>query len=133
MLALKDHIDGIWDLTIQYEPLDPNFQYPENLYGLVDLFGYLKSPKIIKVHIKYWKIQDIPFEDDEPFEFWLRNSFYKKDKLLLDGSVGLKKVKQPVELDLISRRVKCIATISYVFAQLIFCFFLKWIFTFKNT
>lgn len=79
--CIGEHVDGIWDITIGYDDV-PKDEYPENVFGLVSLFGHKHAPSVIHFHLRYFPISHIPFRDPEAFKEWLYKTFTEKEKMM---------------------------------------------------
>jgi hypothetical protein len=122
---LKDQISGFWDLTIQYDNLTSDHRvFPEAIFGLYDLFGLRKAPKLIKVHLNWCPNSSVPL-DEEQFEGWLRDAFYRKDRLIAAGKPNNQFL---VELPLISDYVKLNSLLTFGLSQFIFISLVRWLF-----
>jgi hypothetical protein len=57
-------------------------KFGEELFGLKSTYFEGKPPKSVNFHWRRFKIADIPLDDPEKFNLWLREEWYKKDALM---------------------------------------------------
>ena len=84
--CIGEHLDGIWDLTIGYDGV-PVGEYPENVFGLFNLFGYKDAPAEIHIHLRYYALSHIPYQNPEAFKKWIFKIYSEKDTMLLNFSM----------------------------------------------
>lgn len=87
LLAIKDSIEGVWDLTACYSDIPSHLEtglFPEDLFGLSSLFGDCRAPYDVHFHLRFIPISEItPLLDDETkFAQWLQDLYITKDALL---------------------------------------------------
>ncbi|CAH0038032.1 unnamed protein product [Clonostachys rhizophaga] len=78
---LKGTLDYVYDCTVAYEGI-PRGKFGEELFGLKSTYFEGKPPKSVNFHWRRFKIADIPLDDPEKFNLWLREEWYKKDALM---------------------------------------------------
>lgn len=79
---LGKDIGGIFDFTIGYTGTNPSREAPEDTFGLGSLLVEGRGPPLIHVHVKYYPIEKIPYQDSTAFANWLNERFREKDSLL---------------------------------------------------
>jgi lysocardiolipin and lysophospholipid acyltransferase len=70
----KSHVKHVYDITSGY--LDGRISTSSFLSG-----DDLRNRKML-VNVKRWKIEDIPLDDENEFNDWLMDQFYRKDRLI---------------------------------------------------
>lgn len=58
--------------------------YSEEQYGISSTYFKGQPPKSVNFYWRRFRVDDIPLEDAEEFDLWLRNRWYEKDQLI-DG------------------------------------------------
>lgn len=109
LLAVKDTIEGVWDLTACYSDIPSHLetgQFPEDLFGLTGLFGERRAPSKVNFVLRFIPIREITpvLEDDAKFADWLRNLYFAKDALLQKAYVEGEYPQAAVTLPIIDRR-----------------------------
>ncbi|CAB4255245.1 similar to Saccharomyces cerevisiae YDR018C Probable membrane protein with three predicted transmembrane domains [Maudiozyma barnettii] len=79
--TLKPSLSVIYDTTIGYSGVSSD-KYAESQYGLKSIFLESKYPKLVDIHIRAFKVDDIPIDDEESFDEWLYKVWKEKDDLL---------------------------------------------------
>ena len=122
---LNKSINTLYDITIGYSELKAD-EYGEDIYSLSNLIMKGKVPKLTDIYIRAYKLNDIPFEDEEKFTEWLYNIWTEKDNLLDTyyriGSFGLPSESTHTIIDTIGIRFREYYTT--LFPPLIFGFML---------
>ncbi|KAI4791293.1 acyltransferase-domain-containing protein, partial [Aureobasidium sp. EXF-8846] len=78
---LKDSTNWLYDCTIAYEGV-PEGQFGQDIFTLRSSFFEGRPPKSVNMYWRRFKISDIPIDNDEAFERWLKNRWTEKDYLL---------------------------------------------------
>lgn len=79
--TLRGSLDNLYDVTIAYSGVSAD-SYSANEFSLKKMFLNAKYPKLVDIHIRAFKINDIPMDDEEKFEKWLFKIWEEKDELL---------------------------------------------------
>jgi hypothetical protein len=74
-------VEYIYDFTIGYSGVGAN-DIPENVYTIQSIFFFHHYPKQIHVHVRRFKIDQIPKEDEEEFSQWVHQIWVEKDELM---------------------------------------------------
>ena len=87
LLELMPRAEYLYDLTIGYSDVKGGFAYDK--YSLSSIFFQGKGPRQVHIHVKRYRIQDLPGitldptdQDLELFNQWLRDHYLEKDKLM---------------------------------------------------
>lgn len=56
--------------------------YGEQYFTLSSTYFQGRSPKSVNFYWRRFRVADIPLEDQDKFELWLRERWYEKDELL---------------------------------------------------
>ncbi|KAI5244898.1 acyltransferase-domain-containing protein [Aureobasidium subglaciale] len=78
---LKESTNWLYDCTIAYEGV-PEGQFGQDIFTLKSSFFEGRPPKSVNMYWRRFKISDIPIDNDEAFERWLKNRWTEKDYLL---------------------------------------------------
>ncbi|KAF4121914.1 1-acyl-sn-glycerol-3-phosphate acyltransferase [Geosmithia morbida] len=78
---LKGSVDYVYDCTVAYEGV-PRGKFGEDLYGLITTYFQGRTPKSANMYWRRFRVEDIPLDDQETFDEWLREEWYKKDAFL---------------------------------------------------
>lgn len=78
---LRTSIDSVYDITIGYSGVKQH-EYGELIYTLPNIFLKGQLPKLVDIHIRDFKINEIPIDDEEKFSEWLFKVWREKDELL---------------------------------------------------
>ncbi|KAH0257430.1 acyltransferase-domain-containing protein, partial [Aureobasidium melanogenum] len=78
---LKESTNWLYDCTIAYEGV-PEGQFGQDIFTLRSSFFEGRPPKSVNMYWRRFKISDIPIDNDEAFERWLKNRWTEKDYLL---------------------------------------------------
>lgn len=57
-------------------------KYGEEIFGLASTYFEGRPPKSVNFYWRRFKLSDIPLDDQEKFDLWLREQWYKKDELM---------------------------------------------------
>ncbi|SPN98740.1 related to acetyltransferase [Cephalotrichum gorgonifer] len=77
---LKGSVEYLYDCTVAYEGVP----YSEECYTLSGIYFEGRPPKSVNFYWRRFRIDDIPLDDADEFDEWLRQRWYEKDELL-DG------------------------------------------------
>ena len=133
VLAFKDTIEGIWDLTLCYSDM-PSYtlckKFPEQLYGLASLFGERRAPKNIHFVLKFIPIKDIKslIDDEVKFENWLRKIYADKDLIMRNGYVYQKYPTAAITLPVIHSSDTRNVLVAFSIVIMLFVILLKFIY-----
>ncbi|KAH6603196.1 acyltransferase [Trichoderma cornu-damae] len=78
---LRGTVDYVYDCTVAYEGIDRG-KYGEDIFTLGSTYFQGRSPKSVNFYWRRFKVSDIPLDDADEFDVWLREEWYKKDKLM---------------------------------------------------
>ncbi|KJZ77227.1 hypothetical protein HIM_03548 [Hirsutella minnesotensis 3608] len=78
---LKGTVDYVYDCTVAYEGV-PRGKYGEQLFGLASTYFQGRPPKSVNLYWRRFRVADIPLDDAQEFDAWLREQWYKKDELM---------------------------------------------------
>jgi len=78
---LKGTVDYVYDCTVAYEGV-PRGKYGEDFFGLASTYFEGRPPKSVNFYWRKFRVADIPLDDQEKFNIWLREEWYKKDALM---------------------------------------------------
>ncbi|PHH63186.1 hypothetical protein CDD81_6237 [Ophiocordyceps australis] len=78
---LKGTVDYVYDCTVAYEGI-PRGKYGEHYFGLGSTYLQGRAPKSVNLYWRKFHMDDIPLHDQQKFDVWLRNEWYKKDDLM---------------------------------------------------
>lgn len=79
--VLKPSLNILYDVTIGYSGVNAD-EYAESLFGLKSIFLESIYPKLVDIHVRGFKIDDIPIDNEEEFDQWLHQVWKEKDDLL---------------------------------------------------
>ncbi|BGP38918.1 hypothetical protein JCM10449v2_002856 [Rhodotorula kratochvilovae] len=71
----------LYDLTLGYAGV-PSQGYAQDYYRLQTLFGLRVPPPRVHMHVRRVSVQDVPLEEKDVFERWLRKRWEEKDELM---------------------------------------------------
>lgn len=57
-------------------------KYGEQYFGLVSTYFQGRPPKSVNFYWRRFRVADIPLDDQQKFDAWLRDEWYKKDALM---------------------------------------------------
>ncbi|OJJ48800.1 hypothetical protein ASPZODRAFT_149798 [Penicilliopsis zonata CBS 506.65] len=78
---LKGTVKWVYDCTIAYEG-PPKGSYPDKYFTLRSTYIQGRPPTSVNMHWRRFAIEDIPLDDQEAFDEWLRARWTEKDQLL---------------------------------------------------
>ncbi|KAG0174894.1 hypothetical protein DFQ28_000751 [Apophysomyces sp. BC1034] len=79
-LTLDDSVEWLYDFTIGYPGVRTD-ENPEDVYNISKIFFLGQNPKQIHIHIRRFKVSDIP-KDAEEFSQWVHQRWIEKDLLM---------------------------------------------------
>ncbi|CCE61486.1 hypothetical protein TPHA_0A04110 [Tetrapisispora phaffii CBS 4417] len=79
--TLRESVDVLYDVTIGYSGVKKH-EYGELIYRLPKIFFEGKMPKLVDIHIRAFKIEEIPVDNENKFTDWLLNVWKEKDELM---------------------------------------------------
>jgi len=120
---LKDTVDFVYDCTLAYEGIPYVFfyldfqdladkfrrgEYGQDYYTLRSMYLRGQPPPSVNMHWRKFPVKDIPLDDAEKFDVWLRERWYEKDALMEEFLVNGRFPGTPVdsEEDFIETEVK---------------------------
>ncbi|SCV03402.1 LAMI_0H07866g1_1 [Lachancea mirantina] len=81
LLCLRESCEVVYDATIGYSGVKKD-EYGQDIYRLGNIFLRGQAPKIVDIHLRAFKLSEIPIDDDEMFTEWLFRVWREKDELL---------------------------------------------------
>jgi lysocardiolipin and lysophospholipid acyltransferase len=78
---LNDTVEWMYDCTLAYEGV-PVGQYGQDLFTLRGTYFQGRPPKSVNIHLRRFRIADIPLDDEKEFSDWLLARWREKDDLL---------------------------------------------------
>ncbi|KAL2195122.1 acyltransferase-domain-containing protein [Corynascus similis CBS 632.67] len=78
---LKGTVDYVYDCTVAYEGV-PRGKFGEKIFTLGGTYIKGQTPKSVNFYWRRFRVADIPLENQEEFEVWLRERWYEKDALM---------------------------------------------------
>ncbi|KAI1822747.1 acyltransferase-domain-containing protein [Xylaria intraflava] len=81
LTELKGTVDYVYDCTVAYEGI-PRGKYGEDYFTLSSTYFQGRPPKSINFYWRRFALDDIPLENQEDFDKWLRERWYEKDALM---------------------------------------------------
>ncbi|SSD61059.1 related to Cst26p [Saccharomycodes ludwigii] len=81
LLKLRQSCEYVYDSTIGYSAVKKE-EYGQDVYKLFDIFLKGKAPKIVDIHMRAFKLSDIPIDDEEEFNDWIFNIWREKDAFM---------------------------------------------------
>lgn len=81
LLSLQSSLDVLYDVAIGYSGLKKE-EYGELVYRIKNFFIEGKPPKLVDIHFRAFKINEIPLENQDVFSDWLFKVWYEKDRML---------------------------------------------------
>lgn len=127
--TLKPSIDAVYDVTIGYSGVEHS-SYAASHYSARQIFIEGKYPKLVDIHIRAYKVKEIPLKDEDKFSEWLFNVWAEKDKLLEEyyttGSFDQDQTKTTTVVDKFSIRTSEFLLVALV-PSIVLLFFLKWL------
>ncbi|CAL9731917.1 2-acyl-1-lysophosphatidylinositol acyltransferase [Monosporozyma unispora] len=130
--TLEPSIDVIYDVTIGYSGVGRS-SYAASKYSLKQIFIEGKYPKLVDIHLRAYKVKDIPLKDEEKFSEWLYNVWAEKDDLLEEyyttGSFTEDSTKATTVVDKFNIRT-CEFLLVALVPSITLLFFLRWLYFF---
>ncbi|KAJ9570404.1 Prokaryotic membrane lipoprotein lipid attachment site profile [Nakaseomyces glabratus] len=78
---LRNSVDVVYDTTIGYSGI-LSTEYGQDAYSLKNIFFRGKYPKLVDIHVRSFKLSDIPIDDEIDFIEWLFKVWEEKDKMM---------------------------------------------------
>ncbi|KAK4157540.1 putative acyltransferase CST26 [Chaetomidium leptoderma] len=78
---LKGTVDYVYDCTVAYEGV-PRGKFGETIFTLSGIYIRGQPPKSVNFYWRRFRIADIPLDDPNEFDLWLRERWYEKDALM---------------------------------------------------
>ncbi|KAI1767971.1 acyltransferase-domain-containing protein [Hypoxylon sp. FL1150] len=78
---LKGTVEYVYDCTVAYEGV-PRGGYGEDYFTLSSTYFQGRPPKSVNFYWRRFALADMPLDDQEKFDVWLRERWYEKDALL---------------------------------------------------
>ncbi|PHZ15791.1 uncharacterized protein RHIMIDRAFT_198584 [Rhizopus microsporus ATCC 52813] len=79
--VLEDSIEYVYDFTIGYSGIKPN-EIPENVFTIQSIFFFNQYPKQIHIHIRRYRVDSIPYHNEQEFNQWTFDRWAEKDQLM---------------------------------------------------
>ncbi|RDW84685.1 putative 1-acyl-sn-glycerol-3-phosphate acyltransferase gamma [Coleophoma cylindrospora] len=78
---LKDTVDYVYDCAVAYEGV-PRGEFGQDYFTLTSSYLEGRPPKSVNMYWRRFAVADIPLQDHDAFEIWLRERWYEKDDLM---------------------------------------------------
>ncbi|KAI2778031.1 acyltransferase-domain-containing protein [Daldinia loculata] len=78
---LKGTVDYVYDCTVAYEGV-PRGKYGEDYFTLSSTYFQGRPPKSVNFYWRRFALADMPLDNQDDFDKWLRERWYEKDALL---------------------------------------------------
>lgn len=78
---LKGTVEYVYDCTVAYEGI-PRGKFGEDYFTLSSTYFQGRPPKSVNLYWRRFPVGDIPLQDSNAFELWLRDRWYEKDALM---------------------------------------------------
>jgi len=78
---LKGTVDYVYDCTVAYGGI-PRGEYGQDLFSLRSMYLQGRPPPSVNMFWRRFAIADMPLDDSEKFDLWLRERWQEKDVLL---------------------------------------------------
>ncbi|KAJ5693376.1 hypothetical protein N7462_002799 [Penicillium macrosclerotiorum] len=78
---LRGTVDWVYDSTIAYEG-PPKGSYPDKYFTLRSTYALGRPPTSVNTHWRRFAVADIPLDDQQEFDAWLRARWAEKDELM---------------------------------------------------
>jgi hypothetical protein len=79
--TLDDSVEYMYDFTIGYSGIKPT-DIPEKVYTIQGIFFFKDFPKKINIHVRRFRVSDIPKDNDQAFNKWVLDRWAEKDELM---------------------------------------------------
>ena len=78
---LKDTVDYVYDCTIAYEGV-PRGQYAQDIFTVGASYFGGRPPKSVNMYWRRFRVVNIPLDDPQKFDLWLRARWSEKDRFI---------------------------------------------------
>ncbi|CZT53371.1 related to acetyltransferase [Rhynchosporium secalis] len=78
---LKGSVDWVYDCTLAYEGV-PRGEFGQDLFTLRSMYLQGRAPPSVNMYWRRFAIKDMPLDNAEKFEAWLRERWYEKDSFI---------------------------------------------------
>ena len=78
---LKDTVDYVYDCTIAYEGV-PRGEYAQDIFTVGASYFGGRPPKSVNMYWRRFRVANIPLEDSQKFDAWLRARWSEKDRFI---------------------------------------------------
>ncbi|KAI1499547.1 acyltransferase-domain-containing protein [Biscogniauxia marginata] len=78
---LKGTVDYVYDCTVAYEGV-PRGQFGEKYFTLSSTYFQGRPPRSVNFYWRRFALEDMPLDNQEEFDKWVRERWYEKDALL---------------------------------------------------
>ncbi len=78
---LKNDVDYVYDCTIAYEGV-PRGQYAQDIFTVGASYFGGRPPKSVNMYWRRFRVANIPLNDPQKFDLWLRARWTEKDKFI---------------------------------------------------
>ncbi|CCC11924.1 hypothetical protein SMACR_05137 [Sordaria macrospora] len=78
---LKGTVEYVYDCTVAYEGV-PRGMYGDQFFTLSSTYLRGQPPKSVNFYWRRFAVDDIPLENQDEFDVWLRERWYEKDALM---------------------------------------------------
>ncbi|CAO3660009.1 unnamed protein product [Rhizopus stolonifer] len=79
--VLKDDVEYLYDFTIGYSGVTST-EIPEKVYTIQGIFFFNRYPKQVHIHVRRYKVNTIPLENEKEFNGWVFDRWSEKDELM---------------------------------------------------
>lgn len=127
---LRGSIEYVYDCTVAYEGV-PRGGFGEEYFTLTSTYFQGRPPKSVNFYWRRFKVDDIPLDDIEKFDAWLRCRWVEKDKLMEEylqkNRFPASKVGRPfIETEVRTKhsveflQVFSVVTLAYIFVKWVY-------------
>ena len=78
---LKDNVEFVYDCTIAYEGV-PRGQYAQDIFTVGASYFGGRPPKSVNMYWRRFRVANIPLDDPQKFDIWLRARWSEKDRFI---------------------------------------------------
>ncbi|KAL2074990.1 hypothetical protein VTL71DRAFT_8770 [Oculimacula yallundae] len=78
---LKGSVDYVYDCTLAYEGV-PRGEFGQDLFTLRSMYLQGRAPPSVNMYWRRFAIVDMPLDNAEAFDLWLRERWYEKDSFI---------------------------------------------------
>ncbi|EKD20324.1 uncharacterized protein L3040_007331 [Drepanopeziza brunnea f. sp. 'multigermtubi'] len=78
---LKGTVDYVYDCTLAYEGV-PRGEFGQDLFTLRSMYLQGRPPPSVNMYWRRFAIEDMPLDDPDRFELWMRERWYEKDSFI---------------------------------------------------